>query len=185
MGTWFRDYLYIPLGGNRCGTGRNILNLFIVWFLTGLWHGANYTFVLWGMMYFCLLVFERLTGFYKAKGNAISIFKWFYTIFFVVTGWVIFRSDSIKDAFEFLRKMFGLNGNPVFDGLFSGWFSQNVILISIGFALCTPLIGTIQNKVKGNLFFEWIKTVAMTGLFVLSIASLVSSSYNPFIYFHF
>ena len=120
LGTWFRDYLYIPLGGNRCGTGRNILNLFIVWFLTGLWHGANYTFVLWGMMYFCLLVFERLTGFYKAKGNAISIFKWFYTIFFVVTGWVIFRSDSIKDAFEFIRKMFGLNGNPVFDGIIFG-----------------------------------------------------------------
>ena len=105
--------------------------------------------------------------------------------FFVVTGWVVFRSDSIKDAYEFLRKMFGLNGNPVFDGLFSGWFSQNVILISIGFFLCTPLLETIQNKVKENLFFEWIKTGAVTGLFVLSIASLVSSSYNPFIYFHF
>ena len=185
LGTWFRDYLYIPLGGNRSGTGRNILNLFIVWFLTGLWHGANYTFILWGMMYFCLLVFERATDFYKTKDNVISIVKWFYTIFFVMTGWVVFRSDSIKDAYEFLRKMFGLNGNPVFDGLFSGWFSQNVILISIGFFLCTPLLETIQNKVKENLFFEWIKTGAVTGLFVLSIASLVSSSYNPFIYFHF
>ncbi len=111
LGTWFRDYLYFPLGGSRCSKGRNILNLFIVWALTGMWHGANLTFLVWGLMYFILLVIEKITGIHNNKGKIIRVFKWLYTILFVIVGWIIFRAESLSDAFVYLKSVFGLNGN--------------------------------------------------------------------------
>lgn len=185
LGTWFRDYLYFPLGGSRCSKARNIFNLFVVWTLTGIWHGANFTFLAWGLMYFVLLVIEKLTGIHKKNGKIINVVKWFYTILFVVLGWVLFRASSISDAFEYLKSMFGLNGNVFLDGMFTGWFTQNLILIIIGFVLCTPIFRMLSEKTKNSNFVGFVKTGALICLFVLSIASLVSSSYNPFIYFNF
>ena len=185
LGTWFRDYLYIPLGGSRCSRGRNIFNLFVVWFLTGLWHGANFTFIVWGLMYFVLLVIEKLTGIYKKNGKVLNVFKWLYTILFVVLGWVIFRAESIGDAFVYLGAMFGLNGNVFADGMFTGWFEQNVIMLSIGVVLCTPLFRWLSQKTKNSNVIGFVKVGGLICLMVLSIASLVSSSYNPFIYFNF
>lgn len=183
LGTWFRDYLYIPLGGNRCSKYRNIFNLFIVWFLTGVWHGANFTFIVWGLMYFILLVLEKLTGFYKYK--KLKFFKWLYTIFFVLIGWVFFRSESISDAVLYLKIMFGLNENAFVDGLFTGWFTQNIVLIFIGILLSTPLFKYISQKTINNTLFDWIRVISRIILFILSVASLLSNSYNPFIYFNF
>ena len=185
LGTWFRDYLYFPLGGSRCGRARNILNLFIVWFLTGIWHGANYTFIVWGLMNFVLLLFERLTGLHKKKGRVINIFKWMYTILFVVLGWVIFRAESIGDAVNYLGSMFGLTGNAFADGMFTGWFEQNVILLIIGCVLCTPVFKIISRKTKDSNVMGFVKAGGLICLFVLSVSSLVSSAYNPFIYFNF
>lgn len=185
LGTWFRDYLYIPLGGNRCGKARNILNLFIVWFLTGLWHGANLTFIVWGLMYFVLLVFEKLTGFRQKSGKALNVFKWLYTIFFVVMGWVVFRAESISNAVYYYGAMFGLNGNAFADGIFTGWLTQNLILLVIGTVLCTPLFKVLGEKTKSSQIAGFARSGALICLFVLSVASLVSSSYNPFIYFNF
>ena len=185
LGTWFRDYLYIPLGGSRCSKVRNIFNLFVVWTLTGIWHGPNFTFLAWGLMYFVLLVIEKLTGIHKKNGKVINVFKWFYTILFVVLGWVLFRASSISDAFEYLKSMFGLNGNVFLDGMFTGWFTQNLILIIIGFVLCTPIFRMLSEKTKNSNIVGYVKTGALICLFVLSVASLVSSSYNPFIYFNF
>ena len=185
LGTWFRDYLYIPLGGSRCSKGRNIFNLFVVWFLTGLWHGANFTFIVWGLMYFVLLVIEKLTGLYKKNGRILNVFKWLYTILFVVLGWVIFRVESIGDAFVYIRSMFGLMGNAFSDGMFTGWLTQNLILLVIGFVLCTPIFRFISQKTKNSNVVGFVKACGLICLFVLSVASLVSSSYNPFIYFNF
>lgn len=185
LGTWFRDYLYIPLGGSRCNKGRNIFNLFVVWFLTGLWHGANFTFIIWGLMYFVLLVIEKLTGIYRKNGKAINVFKWFYTILFVVLGWVIFRAESIGDAAVYLGAMFGLNGNAFADGMFAGWFEQNVILLSIGIVLCTPVFRWLSNKTQNSNVMGFVKAGGLICLMVLSVASLVGNSYNPFIYFNF
>lgn len=185
LGTWFRDYLYIPLGGNRCSKYRNFFNLFTVWFLTGLWHGANFTFIIWGLMYFILLVFEKNTGLQKKNGKVTNIFKWLYTIFFVILGWVIFRSESISLAFEYIKLMFGFNNNLFIDGNFIGWFSQNLILLTIGFVLSTPLFKLLSKRTESNNLVAWIKSIASIVLFLLSIASLVSNSYNPFIYFNF
>ena len=185
LGTWFRDYLYFPLGGSRCSKGRNILNLFVVWFLTGLWHGANFTFIIWGLMYFVLLVVEKLTGLHKKTGKILIVFKWLYTILFVVLGWVIFRADSIGDAMNYLGSMFGLTGNVFSDGMFTGWFTQNIILLAIGVVLCTPIFRVISQKTKNNNVVGFAKAGGLSCLLILSVASLVSSSYNPFIYFNF
>lgn len=185
LGTWFRDYVYIPLGGSRCSKGRNILNLFIVWSLTGIWHGANLTFFFWGLMYFCLLVIEKMTGILSKKGRMLNVFKWLYTSFFVVIGWIVFRAESLYDAFVYLKSVFGLNGNPFIDGAFRGWFSQNIILFAIGMVLCTPVVKRFAQKAKDNTAAEVIRVTVLCCLFVLSVASLVSNSYNPFIYFNF
>ena len=185
LGTWFRDYLYIPLGGNRCSKERNILNLFIVWALTGIWHGANLTFLAWGLMYFLLLVIEKTTGIVDKKGRIIHAFKWLYTIFFVIIGWIIFRAESLAEAFVYLKSVFGLNGNAFYDGMFTGWFSQNIILLVIGAFLCTPVIKRICEKAKENNVARVAAAIGLCCLFVLSVASLLSNSYNPFIYFNF
>ncbi len=186
LGSWFRDYIYIPLGGNRRGKARQIFNLFIIWFLTGLWHGANFTFVVWGLMYFVLLLLEKLTGLGKTPASVIATAgKRIYTLFFVVMGWVIFRCETIGDAVAFLKSLFGLNDNTVLDGVFIGWFKQNLILILIGVVLSTPLFRILGEKAKNNQFFGWVKPVILAALFVLSVASLVSNTYNPFIYYNF
>ena len=185
LGTWFRDYLYFPLGGSCCSKGRNIFNLFVVWFLTGLWHGANFTFIVWGLMYFVLLVIEKLTGLHKKNGKVLNIFKWLYTILFVILGWVIFRAESIGDAMYYLGSMFGLTGNVFADGMFTGWFTQNMILLAIGIVLCTPLFRWLKEKTKNSNIVGFAKAGGLICLFVLSVESLVSSSYNPFIYFNF
>ncbi|MBR3241273.1 MAG: MBOAT family protein [Parasporobacterium sp.] len=185
LGTWFKDYLYIPLGGSRCSKARNILNLFIVWLLNGLWHGANLTFLCWGLMYFILLVFEKTTGIHKKTGKVINVFKWLYTIFFVIIGWILFRAESLSDAFIYLKSVFGLNGNAISDGLFTGWFTQNIILLIIGAILCTPIFRWFSEKTKDSTPVKILRVIVLFILFVLSVASLVSSSYNPFIYFNF
>ena len=186
LGTWFRDYVYIPLGGSRVSKGRNIFNLFVVWLLTGIWHGANYTFIIWGLMYFVLLTIEKTTGLHqKGKSSGGKAIKWIYTILFVVLGWVIFRSDSIHDAFTYIKSMFCLSQNTFFDGMFWGYFTQNAILLLIGIILCTPIIKMLKNRIRKNWIVEIIEVVLLIALFVLSVASLISSSYNPFIYFNF
>lgn len=186
LGTWFRDYLYIPLGGSRVSKPRNILNLFIVWSLTGLWHGANLTFVVWGLMYFVLISVEKLLGEDKKKHSGmIMAFKWIYTMIFVIFGWVIFRSDSLQDAYIYIKSMLGLSGNKLTDGMFVGFLSQNIILLFVGTIFCTPICKIIKRKVKQGFLLNVVSVFALMILLVLSISSLVGSEYNPFIYFNF
>lgn len=184
LGTWFRDYLYIPLGGSRKGRKRTILNLLIVWFLTGLWHGAKMTFVVWGLMYFVLITVEKLTGFEKRK-KRLTVLRWGYTMFFVVLGWVVFRAESLQAAVFYLRSMFGLNGNAFSDGMFLGCLEQNLIVFIIGAVLSTPILQKSTAMTADNIPGQAFRTCMLVLLFVLSTASLVSNAYNPFIYFQF
>ena len=185
LGSWFRDYVYIPLGGSRVKKPRLIFNLFVVWFLTGLWHGANFTFIIWGMMYFILLVFEKLTGYDKKGGRCVKALKWIITMLFVVLGWVIFRSDSVENAIGYLGSMFGLAGNSFSDGFFRGYLAQNGLLLILGVIASTPIVRWLKGKTEGKLWADILRTVFLILLFVLSVASLVSNAYNPFIYFNF
>lgn len=185
LGTWFRDYVYIPLGGSRVSKSRLIFNLFIVWGLTGVWHGANWTFIIWGLLYFALLTFEKMAGFEKIKFKGADLLKWCYTIFFVIIGWVLFRSDSLEMSLSYFGSMFGLSGNTIVDGMFLGYFTQYLILLVIGIILCIPVIPKLKSKAKSNFVFDIVQCLGLIILFILSVSSIVSSSYNPFIYFNF
>lgn len=186
LGTWFRDYVYIPLGGSRVNKLRLIFNLFVTWMLTGIWHGANWTFFLWGFMYFVLLALEKTFNIDKKQGRVINIVKWIYTMFFVIIGWVVFRADSLGNALTYLGSMFGLNGNTFTDGMFSGYFMQNLVLLIVGGIASTPLLKYAKEKFgKGNVITSIVYVAVMILLFLLCVSSLVSNSYNPFIYFNF
>ena len=180
LGTWFRDYVYIPLGGSRVGKLRLVFNLFAVWCLTGIWHGANFTFILWGIMYFALLVIEKLTKLDKAK--RLPALRWVATMLFVIIGWVLFRSPSLSSALGYLRCMF--SGN-IASPDFLAYLKQNLPILICG-ALCSVPAGKlIPKKFSRSAAGEILGAVALVILFVLCIASLASSSYNPFIYFNF
>lgn len=185
LGTWFRDYVYIPLGGNRNGKWKTERNLLIVWLLTGLWHGANFTFILWGLLYFVVLTIEKLMGIEKKEGKAWNVFKWLYTFLLVMFGWVLFRSDSIKDAGIYFSTMFGVHGNIFSDAMFVDYFKQIAVTMIIGVVFCTPLAKIFREKTKDNIVLNVVYGLGLTAILVFSIASLVSSSYNPFIYFNF
>ena len=184
LGTWFRDYVYFPLGGSRVKKPRLIFNLFAVWFLTGVWHGANRTFILWGLIYFALLTIEKLTGFYKTKKSAAKPFLWLYTMLFVVLGWVLFRSDSISLAGEYIGAMFG-KGAGLADPSFFENLRQIAVYLPFGIFFSTPAVKLIKEKLHSNIFTDAVYCIILISLFVLSVTSVVSSSYNPFIYFNF
>ncbi len=182
LGTWFRDYVYFPLGGSRVKSKlRLIFNLLAVWLLTGIWHGANWTFVVWGLMYFVLLSLEKLFGLSQKGGILKSILSRCYTLFFVIIGWVIFRADSLLHALLYIKSMFTFGA----DGVFLAYFSGSAVPVALGIILSTPLLKCISVRLGCNSFFAVIRAMALVAVFVLSIASLVSSSYNPFIYFNF
>ena len=184
LGTWFRDYVYIPLGGSRVKKSRLIFNLFVVWLLTGVWHGANWTFIAWGLMYFVLLTVEKLTGFYKTESKRAKPFLWVYSMLFVVLGWVLFRSNSINDAGAYISAMFG-RADAFCDAAFLENLKQISLYLIFGIILSFPVVNSLKKKVKQNAFTEAIYIFALVSLFVLSVASIVSGSYNPFIYFNF
>ncbi|MDL2264208.1 hypothetical protein LJC31_06100, partial [Synergistaceae bacterium OttesenSCG-928-I11] len=181
LGSWFRDYLYIPLGGNRVTSrSKHIFNLFIVWFLTGLWHGANWTFVIWGLMFFCLLVFEKYTSF--TKKQYFQQISHIYTMFFVMMGWVIFRSDSLASARDYLICLFtfqhGLMGANTFLII-----RQYFVFIALG--LFCIYYSSLHFTPKNQRRFSLIYIFGFIFAFLLSVFSVANSTYSPFIYFNF
>lgn len=184
LGTWFRDYVYFPLGGSRVKSkGRLIFNLFIVWLLTGIWHGANWTFIVWGLMYFVLLVIEKLTGLHKT--SKLKLVRYLYTILFVVLGWVIFRADTLNDAMNYLGVMFGSNG-VLIDNFTAFYCKENIVYFIVGVICCTPLIRYIYNKsINKNRIVPVLVVFSLMIIAFLSVIYIIKGTYNPFIYFNF
>lgn len=187
LSTFFRDYVYIPLGGNRVSKIKFIRNIFIVWLLTGIWHGASYNFILWGLYYAILLLIEKLfTGKYIEKLP--KVLKMLYSLFFITLGWVIFRVENINDLILVIKKMFSFNNTS-----FITLFNKNAILIStipyiiLGIFLSLPIDKWFKTKVdKSNgIVLTLIEDLILGVLFGISVMFLVSNSYNPFIYFRF
>lgn len=177
LGTWFREYLYIPLGGNRKGTVRQILNLLIVWMLTGLWHGAAWNFVAWGLYYGILLILEKFV-FKKVKEKLPKFINWLVTFVLVIIGWVLFFSDSLSGAVSYIGTMFGAGGAGIDStGIF--YLAGYGIIMVIGFL--TAFIKPEEEQNRHGIF-NWIVTILLAAL---SVAFLVSESYNPFLYFRF
>ena len=186
LSSWFRDYLYIPLGGNRRGKVRTYINLIIVFACTGLWHGASFSFIVWGLWHGLFLVIERL-GFKKVLDKLPKFIGWIYTMLVVLVGWVFFRADTLPDAMKYLGEMFSFtggvaNGMAQFDNL-------SFIITAIALVLCTPVYQLVKGKLEktegGKKAAFVIGAVLATGLFILSVIFLTGSGYNPFIYFRF
>ena len=186
LSTWFRDYVYIPLGGNRKGKGRQVFNIMLVWALTGFWHGASWNFMGWGIYFGILLLLEKfIWG--KALQKTPSAVQHIYAMFFVVIGWALFAYDDTERLINNLKNMFGLNGLPIINDMtvskMLGFAVTFVILIIASTPLCRWL-GT-KIKAKSVAAFDVVQTLSIPVLLILSAAYLVSSSYNPFLYFRF
>lgn len=191
LGTWFRDYVYIPLGGSRVKTkGRLVFNLFVVWMLTGVWHGASWNFVLWGFMYFVLLTFEKLTGIVKKlKYGWQRVLYRVFTLLCVLFGWVFFRAPDLSGGMDYVVSMFGGFGNGFVTNADLIELSSCVTVMIVGAALCIPWYRKIHISeklgAKSRVLVECLGNAALLCLFVVSIAFIAGSNYNPFIYFNF
>lgn len=181
LGSWFRDYVYIPLGGSRVKVKRLIWNLFIVWILTGIWHGAEWTFLCWGLLYFVLLTVEKL-GKYK---NRMRLFGRLYTMFFVVIGWVLFRAENLNDAWLYLKAMFGFGGFGVSDAAAIQNIKSYAVFFIAAAVLSLPIFPMAEKKFGDTVWFGVLYTVGMTILFLITVAAVINSTYQPFIYFNF
>ena len=176
MSTWFKDYVYIPLGGSKKGSLRTIFNLFIVWFLTGLWHGASYNFIMWGLYFFIILIIEK-NFISKLKLN--KVIKHIYVIIVILISWVIFSFTDFNVMLTYLKRMF-INASIIDNTVLFSLKSYALYYI-IGIILSTKLI----YKIKPNKVINILIGILYVIFFILTVASLVSDSYNPFLYFRF
>lgn len=179
LGTWFRDYVYIPLGGNRHGIYRTVINLFAVWFLTGLWHGANYTFIVWGLYFFVLITFEKIVKYENINAKPI---RFIITILLIIIGWVIFRSPNIESAIHYVRTMF--SGNIIMDSTFTSLLNEHYISIITASIISYPILSN-KNTYKFIARHNFLKLAFLIVLFAISICYITKGAYSPFIYFNF
>lgn len=179
LGSWFRDYIYIPLGGSRKGKKRWIFNLFTVWFLTGIWHGANWTFILWGILFFVILLLEKITDFPKKIGD----FSYLYTGLVVIFTGVIIRSDNLTKAAAYIGDMTGFGG-VYCDNVFTELMKGSFFLLLIAAVGATPIFSKCRSALQKS-HLTWIEEIWVLFVFVWSILAVVSSAYNPFVYFNF
>jgi alginate O-acetyltransferase complex protein AlgI len=186
LSSWFRDYVYIPLGGNRVSKLKWIRNLFVVWFLTGFWHGASWNFIIWGLYFGVILVIEKLfTGKYIEKTK---IFKYIYSLVIVVISFLIFNSNTTNEIFNSLGNMFGLNKLSFSNQETIYYFKSYFILLVISIISATPLLKVIILKIKNTklkTLIDILEPFVYIGLLILSTAFLIDESFNPFLYFRF
>ena len=188
LSTWFREYVYIPLGGNRCTPSRHILNLLIVWMLTGLWHGAQWNFMFWGLYYGVILILEKYLWGSKIEKLPAAV-QHIYAFVLVLFGWVFFFSPTLGYACQYLKVMFGIGAKGIFDK--QGFFMifTNWLLIVIAILASAPRGYKLLKKITGCWQSEEVRTIVTCAvyiaMFLLCIAFLVTETYNPFLYFRF
>ena len=189
LSSWFRDYVYIPLGGNRCSLSRHVFNLLLVWLLTGLWHGANWTFILWGIYYGILLLLEKYP-LRKLLGKIPAAVRHILTLILVILGWVLFRSDSLAKAVLYLKSMFGGSGFSSGQTIYylrEFWPEFICCLLA-----ALPITRMLEKRFLGSEAMPWMRTAARNlsmafaaAVFFLSYMQLEYGGFNPFIYFQF
>ena len=177
LSTWFRDYVYIPLGGNRTGPGRHLFNLFVVWMLTGIWHGANWTFMLWGLGYFLLLMAEK----YGHADRRLGVLRRPYTLLCVLLLWVLFRAENLGHAGRYFAAMFAGDWSGCGDFLY--YFSNMKVYLGAALLCCLPVDRLWRRLPEGPR--AWLESAGQAVLLLLVLTYVVSSTYNPFIYFNF
>lgn len=190
LSSWFKEYVYISLGGNRRGAVKQIRNILIVWMLTGIWHGAGWNFLVWGLWFAFWLIMEKLwirkiLEYLPMEGGHI------YTLLIVIIGWVFFEIDSFQHGIQYLSAMFGLNGAGLYDGeaLFMGL--ENLVLFIIAVVACTPMVRRAAMRMSqsvtgyGLAVYRVLEKVLPALLIMLSMAYIVDATFNPFLYFRF
>lgn len=186
LGSWFKEYVYIPLGGNRKGMKRMYLNILIVWFLTGFWHGADWNFIFWGLYYAFFLIIEK-TYLIKWFKNKPAFIAHLYTLIVVIVGWVFFEFTNMNAAFSFIGIMFGFGRHMLFDKKAVYLLYTNAILLIILSISSTPVLKNAAENLKGKLknVLSKVSPLCYLILLILCTAYIVNESYNPFLYFRF
>lgn len=188
LSTWFRDYVYIPLGGNKCSRSRQILNMAVVWTLTGVWHGASWNFVLWGIYYLIWLILEKYV-LHKLLDKTPAFLRHICTLLIVIVGWVLFRADDLGHAATYLRYMFGINITMTQMDYFWAQAVNYAVFWVIGLIAVTPLSKRIVLKLDSewgsNMLYQCVRNGLAFLLLGICILYIISSSYNSFIYFQF
>jgi alginate O-acetyltransferase complex protein AlgI len=185
LGAWFKSYVYFPLGGSRKGKGRTVFNLAVVWLLTGIWHGASWNFILWGVLYGLVIIIEKLfLG--KILERIPDFFSWLYTIVLVILGWVLFDTADIPTALGYMGAMFG-GGGTLVDNTAMYYLINYGVMFVIGTFACTDIFSRAAEwlKEKMPLLVNYSTPIAKTAIMVLSTAYLADATYNPFLYFNF
>lgn len=190
LSSWFREYVYIPLGGNRKGLPRQILNILIVWALTGIWHGAGWNFLMWGLWFGAFLILEK-AGWKQLLSYFPKIIGRLYTLLVVVLGWVFFAVENPGGILAYIQAMFGINGAGLYDGQGMYWCGEYWILFAIAALGSLPVWHMLAKRLEesrtgyGTAVFMLAEKVIPSVLLLLSIAYIVEDSYNPFLYFRF
>src|SRR5690606_25473098 len=186
LSTWFRDYLYFPLGGNRKGKLRTYFNLIFVFFVTGLWHGASWNFIIWGLFHGVFLLFERISPFILP--SKFDFLRRIYVLLVVMIGWVFFRAEDLNYALVYIEKMFSFSSGIDYSPLaYLNYYNYLIIALAIFFT--TPYRKTLENKMhellKVPIFYDGLKYSFHLAIFIFTAMELAQSTYNPFIYFRF
>lgn len=189
LSSWFREYVYIPLGGNRRGTAVQIRNIAVVWLLTGIWHGASWNFVIWGVYYGCLLILEKFV-LQRVLDRLPGWLRHVYALFFVILGWMIFAFDSLSKGLAYIRAMFGGYGSGLFDSttiyLLYNYAVLLLILIFASTELPKKAAKALMTRVHADSWgLTLVRCLCYAAIFLLSVAYLVDATYNPFLYFRF
>ena len=182
LSSWFRDYVYIPLGGNRKGLYRQCINIMIVWLLTGLWHGASFNFILWGLYYGLILIFEKVIGLKMLKKIPV-VFRHIYALILILIGWVIFNFTDFDMMINYFGLMF--NNPVIIDNISLYFIRDNIVLIIISIIACLPVRLSRLNPFVINKKFEYLMPLIILGTLIICVAFICESSYNPFLYFRF
>ncbi len=187
---WFRDYVYIPLGGNRVANRDfEVRNMAVVWLLTGIWHGANWTFIWWGVFFFIFQLFERFFSIEAAIPN--KVFRHIYTLLIVNLQWVLFRADDMYQAGRFYLNMLGMNDNGIFSNTALMFLRENALVFILGIIFSMPVVPMMNSwfykheKSRWHIVYSVVYPITMTIMVVICMSYLVIGSYNPFIYFNF
>lgn len=188
LSQWFRDYVYIPLGGNRVGKVKLIRNIFVVWMLTGLWHGANWTFIIWGLLFGVLLIIEK-TFLLKLLEKIPKVFQHIYVLFIVMISFIIFNGNDIGQAFAQIGGLFGANGEVVMNSYTLYYLKSYFVILVLGLIGATPFlknkISQLKEKAKIRKVINFLELIVLICLLIFVTAYLVDNSYNPFLYFRF
>lgn len=192
LGTWFRDYIYIPLGGNRKGPYRTYFNLLVVWMATGIWHGASWTFLMWGL-YYCFFIMMEKAFFGRILERVPMLFQHIYAVVVILIGWVFFRSETFSYAFSYIKTMFGVNGIGAWDPNALFYFTQYGIVMVISLVGSIPILRKIvewsEHKAVAPDKLRYVQGTFLTGFYIivllLAVVCMVSNTFNPFIYFRF